>query len=162
MRLEAVVKPWQISSCAALAETIWREFYTPIIGASQVSYMLKHFQSAEAIAEQIEHEGFYYWLVFVDDLPCGYYATVPESDALKISKLYVLRDFRGRGAGRMMIEACESEARRRGYEQLLLTVNRHNPSLQFYRALGFDVAKEMVQDIGSGFVMDDFVLTKRC
>ena len=50
MHLEQVRSPAQIEQCALLAEAIWREYYTPIIGEAQVAYMLEHFQSAEAIA----------------------------------------------------------------------------------------------------------------
>ena len=36
---------------SALAGEIWREHYTPIIGAEQVEYMLAKFQTAERILE---------------------------------------------------------------------------------------------------------------
>ena len=39
----------QIVQVATLAEEIWREHYTPIIGAAQVDYMLEHFCNEEQI-----------------------------------------------------------------------------------------------------------------
>jgi hypothetical protein len=42
------------ASIAGLARTIWTEHYTPIIGSSQVEYMLENIQSAEKIAEGME------------------------------------------------------------------------------------------------------------
>jgi ribosomal protein S18 acetylase RimI-like enzyme len=44
---------------------------------------------------------------------------------------------------------------------LWLTVNRHNTgSIAFYQHLGFKVSGTVVQDIGSGFVMDDYKMVK--
>jgi ribosomal protein S18 acetylase RimI-like enzyme len=45
-----------------------------------------------------------------------------------------------------------------GVEQIELNVNKHNSAVQFYEKKGFIRAKEMVLDIGNGYVMDDFVM----
>ncbi len=58
---------------AQLADTIWREHYTPIIGASQVAYMLSEFQSAKAIEKQVS-QGVQYYLIFYASHPVGYLA----------------------------------------------------------------------------------------
>ena len=55
----------QIGTVARLADTIWREHYVPIIGGAQVDYMLKRFQSIQAITEQVEH-GHNYLLATLD------------------------------------------------------------------------------------------------
>lgn len=160
MRLVPVDTPEKITLCTDLAMPIWKEFYTPIIGADQVVYMLARFQSADAIAQQIREEGFRYYLLCDGTGPRGYYATVPEADALKVSKLYVVHALRRRGAGHLMLAACEREAKQHGYTQLRLTVNRHSPSVGFYEHEGFANAGPLVQEIGGGFVMDDFVMVR--
>jgi ribosomal protein S18 acetylase RimI-like enzyme len=41
-------------------------------------------------------------------------------------------------------------------------VNKRNPgAISFYKAAGFTIAREAVFDIGSGFVMDDYIMEKR-
>jgi len=159
MRLVPVDSAAAVRRCAALADTIWRAFYTPIIGEAQVDYMLQTFQSAEAITEQLK-KGYRYALLYEGETPIGYCATVPEAEALKISKLYVLEAYRGQGAGRYMIEACARDARKRGFAKLLLTVNRHNPSVGFYEKMHFENSGTLVQEIGGGFVMDDYVMVR--
>ena len=43
--------------------------------------------------------------------------------------------------------------------KIWLTVNRNNTdSISVYKHLGFYKEKESVSDIGSGFVMDDFIM----
>ena len=43
-----VETPEQISELCSLAAEIWRQHFTPIIGADQVEYMLEKFQSPAA------------------------------------------------------------------------------------------------------------------
>ena len=43
-----------ISIVSKLAEEIWHAHYVSIIGQQQVNYMLKNFQTEQAIAKQIE------------------------------------------------------------------------------------------------------------
>ena len=50
-----------VYSVNAVAEEIWRDHYTPIIGKKQVEYMLEKFLSPEALVEQI-NSGYQYYL----------------------------------------------------------------------------------------------------
>jgi len=50
-------------------------------------------------------------------------------------------------------------ARQKKLPAITLTVNKHNAgSLEAYRKLGFEKIGPIVQDIGGGFVMDDYIL----
>jgi ribosomal protein S18 acetylase RimI-like enzyme len=161
INIEPVETPDAVARVAALAETIWREHFTPIIGADQVAYMLDRFQSAEAIAAQLD-EGVHYFLLVDESAPVGYMALIPETDRLMISKLYILAEHRGRGVGRAAVAMAQAEARCRGLPVVYLTVNRFNhASIAAYRRLGFAIAGEVKKDIGGGFVMDDYQMEMR-
>jgi GNAT superfamily N-acetyltransferase len=157
-----VSSPAQISALAELAQEIWTEHYTPIIGPQQVDYMLASFQSAEAIAAQLA-EGYEYYLATRDGGGVGYIALVPDAGdaSLMISKLYVAKSERGRGFGREMLSFAEKVCRERHLVTLWLTVNKNNiRSIEWYAKMGFSNAGPIVQDIGAGFAMDDYRLTK--
>ena len=159
MKLERVECPEQIAAVAGLAEEIWPPHYTPIIGPAQVRYMLAKFQSQEAIARQIAAEGYEYYLV----PGAGYLALVPDSarKSMLLSKIYVRADQRRTGLGRAMVDFAEARSRELGCEELWLMVNRHNRgSIAFYERLGFRKAGEQVTDIGAGFVLDDWRMSK--
>jgi GNAT superfamily N-acetyltransferase len=151
----------EIDAVAALAREIWDEFYVPIIGRAQVDYMVAKFQSGPAVAEQIR-AGYEYFVVHQDGAPVGYIALVakPEEAALFVSKFYLLRRSRGAGTGRVCMEFIERLARQRGLGLLWLTVNKGNPSVNAYKRMGFRVAADLVMDIGSGFIMDDYRMEK--
>jgi len=151
----------QIDTVAALAHEIWYEYYVPLIGRAQVDYMVARFQSSEAVAGQLR-EGYDYFLIQRDAQDIGYCAVQPQlaNGSLFLSKLYLLRDARGGGTGRVCMEFIEQLARRRGLNLLWLTVNKGNPAAQAYERLGFRIAADLVMDIGGGFVMDDYRMEK--
>ena len=43
---------------------------------------------------------------------------------------------------------------------LELNVNKNNPAIHFYKKLDFVISRQEVIDIGNGFVMDDYVMTR--
>ena len=151
----------EIDAVAALAREIWDEFYVPIIGRAQVDYMVAKFQSAPALSEQIR-AGYEYYMVHQDRAPAGYIALVakPDERALFVSKFYLVRRARGAGTGRVCMEFIERLARQRGLGLLWLTVNKGNPSVNVYKRMGFHIAADLVMDIGSGFIMDDYRMEK--
>lgn len=161
-----VTSPEQIDVVAGLAHEIWYEYYVPLIGRAQVDYMVSKFQSTEAMAGQLR-EGYEYFLIQRgpserDGQPIGYSAVQPQpaNASLFLSKLYLLRDARGGGTGRVCMEFIEQLACRRGLNLLWLTVNKGNPAVKAYERLGFRIAADLVIDIGGGFVMDDFRMEK--
>lgn len=156
-----VTTPPQIDAVAALARTIWYEYYVALIGQAQVDYMVAKFQSSGAVAGQIR-DGYDYFLIQRDGQDIGYCAVQPHptSRSLFLSKLYLLRDARGGGTGRVCMEFIEQLARRRGLNLLWLTVNKGNPAVKAYERLGFRIAADLKMDIGGGFVMDDYRMEK--
>jgi len=161
IRFVPVTTAQQFDVVAGLAHEIWYEYYVPLIGRAQVDYMVCKFQSSGAMAGQMR-EGYEYYLAQRDGRPIGYCAVQPQpaENSLFLSKLYLLRDARGAGTGRVCMEFIEQLARRRGLNLLWLTVNKGNPAVKAYERLGFRIAADLVMDIGGGFVMDDFRMEK--
>lgn len=162
MDISRVRSEGQISDVVELAREIWTDHYVPIIGQEQVDYMLGKFQSEKAIASQLE-DGYEYYIVSHGGRIVGYLAIVPETvaDRLVISKIYVLRSGRGHGFGRGMLEFAEDVCRKLGIRTLRLTVNKNNRhSIAWYTRMGFRNKGPIVQDIGAGFVMDDYRMEK--
>ncbi|HXX56892.1 MAG TPA: GNAT family N-acetyltransferase [Thermodesulfovibrionales bacterium] len=150
----------QIAIIESLAKEIWTEHYIPIIGEEQVDYMLDRFQTRQAISEQIA-SGFLYFLIEGDDQFIGYLSVQPQHDALFLSKLYVRTCERGKGHGRKAILFIEKLAREKGLGRVLLTVNKNNRrAINAYERTGFKNLGSVVQDIGGGFIMDDYKMEK--
>ncbi len=147
---------------AELAKEIWQQHFTPIIGASQVSYMLEKFQSPTAIAAQMSSAADYY-LANLSGKQVGYLALIPQvsEGRMMISKIYVKKEARGTGIGRRLLQFTEVKCRRRHLDFIWLTVNRRNDgAIKWYRRNGFSVTDEVKKEIGGGFFMDDYIMTK--
>jgi len=160
MCIESATDKRQIEIVAALAEEIWREHFTSIIGKAQVDYMLETFQSEQAICEQLRN-GFLYYLIKSNDSDVGYFGVLPTGDDLLLSKFYIRSAERGKGLGRKVLIFIESLAAEKGATRITLTVNKYNlRTIETYKKLGFEITESLIQDIGNGFVMDDYRMEK--
>ena len=152
----------QIAIVEDLAREIWTEHYTPIIGKEQVCYMLDRFQSKGAISAQIKDEGFRYFLIGEEGRYIGYLGVLTRGEELFLSKIYVRSSERNKGFGKKAVQFLEDLARRQNLQKISLTVNKNNTgSVQAYEKMGFKNLGPVVQDIGKGFIMDDFRMEKR-
>lgn len=159
--IEHVVSEAQINVVADLAYTIWTDHYTPIIGASQVAYMLDKFQSIKAIKKQID-DGYSYYLIKSEGNNVGYFSFSWTDDFLFLSKFYVLKTQRGTGLGKEALLFIEQKVKNLNLTKIRLTVNKYNSkSITAYQKMGFVTIDSIVQDIGNGYVMDDYVLEKK-
>lgn len=149
-----------INRVSALAQEIWTDHFTSIIGQAQVEYMLDQFQSSQAIESQIEN-GYEYYLAGIENRYVGYVALVPDSKNQKmmISKLYTLASVRGSGVGSALLSYAKEKCISEKFSTLWLTVNKHNSStISWYKRRGFRITEEIKVDISSGFYMDDYVM----
>ena len=163
MNFKSVSDLSDIQTTCQLASKIWRKHYMPIIGLEQVEYMLAHFQSIDAIYNQIK-AGYHYFLIQSDNQSLAYVAVLPSTQqkSLHISKLYVAITQQRQGLGTKIITFIENHSRQQNLHKLWLTVNRHNQTaIKFYLQNGFVKTDFLVQDIGGGFVMDDFKMEKK-
>jgi ribosomal protein S18 acetylase RimI-like enzyme len=167
--LTPVVEP-EFVMVRELAGTIWRQHYAGIITTAQIDYMLAGRFSDEALREHIQAADRWLEVLRVSGTSvgyCGYELADMDRDegvsaAMKLGQLYVLETHRGMGLGRFMLGHVEQRARDFGRHSLWLQVNKKNAgAIAFYRAAGFEVVREAVFDIGSGYVMDDYLMAKR-
>jgi len=163
-RIRLATSSEDFNCIARLAKEIWNQHYVTITGKGQVDYMLQKFQSSEAVAAQVAGGWEYYLLFDEEGAEGGYLALVPEADkrSMKISKIYLRSNLRGRGLGRRALDLAEDRCRQLEFSRLWLTVNRHNSdSIAWYLRNGFANAGPIVTDIGGGYKMDDYLLEKR-
>lgn len=143
---------------AKLAEKIWIEHYTPIIGTEQVRYMLDKFQSFDRIYSDIISAEYQYFVALCSGIPAGYASirTGGNKDIF-LSKLYVEKAYRGKGIARKIIITIRDIGIKGGYDYIWLTVNKNNSgSIEAYKRMGFNIIDKIITDIGAGFVMDDY------
>lgn len=146
----------RICEMSALAKLIWKEYYEPILPEGQTDYMLGLFLSPEAIKKQSE-ENKRWFFVRYDGEDIGFISFYPIGDAMYLSKFYLRADMRGRGFAHEIIGFVREETQKLGLDAVELNVNKYNITTAIYEKLGFVRIRSEVNDIGHGFVMDDYV-----
>lgn len=148
-----------VNTLAEIGNEIWHEYYTPLLGAEQVEYMVDKFQSVNGITEQLDNGYEYYFALYNNEI-AGYFGVQPQEESLFLSKLYLKKAFRGKGIASEALAYIKQIAEKHNKDNITLTVNRYNDNtIEVYKHFGFEVIKEQKADIGSGFYMDDFVMS---
>ena len=147
-----------IAKISAFASDVFIDYYNDLIGNRQAVYMAELFLSEEAIRKLIA-DGAIFRTVCEDDEIIAFTEYIREAERVFLSKLYVRKDRRGEGIGKLLFDDCVDYARKNGLKSIYLTVNKGNtPSFNIYDHLGFKVIDAVVNDIGQGYVMDDYVM----
>ncbi|HJS38510.1 MAG TPA: GNAT family N-acetyltransferase [Burkholderiales bacterium] len=82
-------------------------------------------------------------LAFVDGKAVGTGRLLPDGH---IGRMAVLREARASGVGGAMLERLVEEARRRGFQEAVLSAQTH--ALAFYRKHGFEAVGEIYEEAG--------------
>lgn len=147
-----------------LARITWMNTYLGIISTEQIEFMLEKMYSTEKLTQAIETEKFDF-LVFEAENNLQGFCSIEhfyqQKNSTRIHKLYILPEAQGKKIGKQLLDKTSSLAIENKSELINLNVNKHNSGVQFYQKNGFEIFKEEVIDIGNGFVMDDFIMTKR-
>jgi ribosomal protein S18 acetylase RimI-like enzyme len=161
IELEIAKSKEEIVKIANLGFVIWQEYYTAIIGEEQVKYMLQKFQTEEAIHDQLG-EGYEYFTILYNSLGVGYLACIVQENSLFLSKIYVLKKFRGNGIGKYCLNFLIQKGKDLKLVDISLSVNKYNEdSILFYKKYGFKNIDAQIKDIGDGFIMDDYKMVKK-
>lgn len=154
--------PSDVETVRLLADRIWNACYPGIIPPEQIRYMLAWMYAPHKLTAELAR-GVTYELALLDGEPVAYLAHELRADGsvLYLNKLYLLPELHGRGFGQGMLARVNQSARTAGAAELELRVNRANGrALRAYERAGFRIVDSVCQDIGGGFVMDDYVMRR--
>ena len=143
-----------------LAQTIWHSHYPGIISKQQIDYMLNEMYSSTVIVNEI-NKGVSWIIVKNEAQPIGFisFQFDPLASKMKLSKLYILAQYHGKGIGAACLNFVKEEGLKVNAHKLFLTVNKQNTkAIEAYKRAGFFLEHEIVTDIGNGYVMDDYIM----
>lgn len=156
------ITPPDVPAIAALAREIWQATYPGIITQEQIDFMLEQRYGHERLYDDLED--LHKWLdqAFHDGRRVGFAFSEIYKGEFKLDKLYIHPDVQRRGVGGQVIAYVAERAKREGYPCLILQVNKRNVNaINSYKKYGFEVRTVTVDDIGGGYVMDDYVMEKK-
>ncbi|MBK7975459.1 MAG: N-acetyltransferase [Deltaproteobacteria bacterium] len=131
------IEPRDEARVADVIRTVMPEF-----GAGGPGFAI-HDAEVDAMARAYDRPGAGYWVVeLARGAVVGGAGVAPldggPSDTCELRKMYVLREGRGLGAGRALLERCLQEARRLGYRRCYLeTLTGMDAAQHLYAEAGF-------------------------
>lgn len=144
-----------------LAKEILHEVYDPIIPAEHTDYFLTEYQSESAIRNQIKNEYFSYFLLNFDSKNVGYLGIQKLNKKLILSKLYILKPFRGLKIGKTALEYVNRFATNNGIEKIELIVNQQNQNtIDIYLKNGFKIVESIINSFPNGHSVEDYKMEK--
>lgn len=158
------IGPEELTTVQTLGHAIWFACYPGIISDAQIRYMLAIWYQPGNMAHEMQARDVWYALVEVEGRGAVGYISFEKlvmEPVLFINKLYLLPEVHGRGLGGTTLRWAEDRARDLRCKVIRLRVNKRNaPAVCAYLRHGFHFTEDVISDIGSGFVMDDYVMEK--
>lgn len=156
----SIAQKSQLFIIKELAYIIWPVAYGEILSKDQLDYMLDLIYTIESLEKQVDKN--HVFLLVEDNNQfigfASYELNFENSNKTKIQKLYVLPEIQGKGIGKQLINYIKQIAADNKNLGLILNVNRFNKAKDFYLKYGFEITKEIKIDIGSNYIMDDYVM----
>lgn len=146
-----------------IALQTWPHTFKNILSLEQIIYMLQQMYAIDVL-KQAWRDGHQYLLAKEDGAFVGFLTMQHDycnQAVSKIHKLYVLPEAQGKGIGKALLEEAEKAASKHGSTTLVLNVNRLNKATDFYERCGFSILGEEDIDIGEGYLMEDFIMSKQ-
>ena len=156
------IKPAGVAEAECISEigkkSYW-ETYPAILTTEQIDFMLNKNYTVEAI-QALMDSGQDFYVLYEDAMAKGFVSVqVKEQSIMRIEKLYLLAEVKGKGYGKLLLDFVAQLAKSKDLKRLELNVNRNNPAYYFYLKQNFLIT-ETVDIPYHGYVLDDYVMQK--
>ena len=125
--------------------------------------MLSRGYNEDAITEEL-NSGTAHWVTLLNDnklIGFASYGPTDKAEEMQLYKLYIHPCFQREGYGTAFLQYLQTEASENGYKYLILTVNKNNfKAISAYLKTGFVIRESRIADIGNGFFMDDYIMSR--
>lgn len=131
------VGPEAAEEIASIARELFFEVYR-YVSDEGLEMFIESCQTPERIREQLASGTKYAYILDDDGSRAGYLAFEVDGNRGHFSKLYLFREYRGKGIGRRCMQEIEDVAHRMGADTMFLEVNCLNTgAISLYRRRGY-------------------------
>ena len=132
---------------SAIAKQTFFDTFTGTCTDADMQEFLEAYFNENRLAKEISDENNFYFFAEQNGNPVGYlqfmedYSGLPlikKWKALELKRIYVLKEFQGKGIAKQLMDLTLSHAKEHAYEVVWLGVWEHNNrAQQFYKKYGF-------------------------
>lgn len=129
-----------------LAMQIWPKCYKRAIAPTQIDELASALFDLDRLEDAMDG-GESFWVVRVGDNDVGFISARLDGAYIRISRLYVLPDYRGFGLGKLLVQAAQDHFG--PAQHLAVLVNKdHDASVDFCLRAGFAIDREIATQVG--------------
>ncbi len=162
IKVTRVTQKSEIETIAKMAQIVFHEVYDPYTPVEFVNQFIETYQSVTAIQRQIDEENFHYFILIENKTSTGYLGIQIKEHKLILSKIYILKEYRGRKIGKQALAFVNEMARGLGINQLELSVSDQNTStIKMYERDGYKIVDTEVSFSEDGSEVKDYLMVKR-
>jgi ribosomal protein S18 acetylase RimI-like enzyme len=149
--MQATIIRVRSEQAADLSELSSQTFYDTFTGTcteEDMTLFLQEYFNPERTQRELSNPEGYYYFAMIDNKPVGYICFMENYDsfplmkqwkALELNRLYVLKEYHGKGIAQQLMDFMLNYATEKAYEVVWLGVWEHNIRAQkFYRKYGFE------------------------
>lgn len=141
-----------------IADCVMHQTFDENSPDGQVDYVIDKFLTPDAIKNNIDEKEYTYNIINLNGEAAGFYAYCPAkyfdpsmSEGVFLSKLYLMDFARGKRISTKVLHSLR--------RPIYLTVKRDNTkAISVYKHYGFKIVKSVTNDIGQGYMIDDFIM----
>jgi GNAT superfamily N-acetyltransferase len=129
-----------------ISQTAYVQAFYDLLNNEDVNEYVKSKYCLDNLKKEFEDMSNHFLFFYVDNKAVGYMKYILKPNFLEIDRLYMLKSFKGIGAGSKFINKAEDTAKLNGKKALTLGVLEMNKSaISFYKKRGFtQYSHEMV------------------
>ena len=134
---------------------LWVDTHAPIVdgGREWAEYVFPRWGGTDKIREDLS-KGHFYAYVMIDGKKAGVLSAGTEGDVLKVGRLYIIPEFRGKGIGSACLEFILDYGRDKGCRIAELSVNpRNENAIAMYYKYGFKETSRKQHERGYTSIM---------
>ncbi len=132
-----------------ISQTAYLQAFYNLLNSEDVEAYVTDKYSLEHLRSEFDDSANHFLLFIIEDKPVGYMKYTLNMSSLVIDRLYILKSYKGMGAGSKFIEEAENIAKINGKDCLTLGVLEMNkPAISFYTKKGFVQYSCETTDIG--------------
>ena len=159
--IKKVSQQSEIETITSIAHIVFHEVYDPYTPVEFVDQFIEDHQSVSDIQKQINEEGFHYYLLRENNTITGYLGVQIKDCNMVLSKLYVLKEYRGLKIGKQALAFVNDLAQKHTIKQLELEVSKQNSNtIKMYERDGFEIKDTLISLNTDGTKVEDYVMVK--
>jgi diamine N-acetyltransferase len=151
-----------VETIQKLAFGIIPEYYADIVPHELNLFFVNTYQTAQAIQTQLSNS-YDYYLLSDNGVMIGYLSIKinTEKSEMILSKLYLLKTYRGSGYGQKVMGFIINQATELNLAKISLLVNRNNQkAIRFYTKYDFAITQELENKFENGYTFLDYEMVR--